>query len=164
MLLIKSVQPYCAPSFGICPKAIACGNQRLKPQRSSSMKFGFKQKLYRRQSIHIFFFKTVVKDSIDFVYLWNKNKSTDSLTYSDYCGDTYVNIGTQTNQGFEVGASSKLSAKLNLSANVSLENGRLGHDPSNVYTSHSHGNLVQLFSKGTFLNKQVQKYNLVRRP
>jgi vitamin B12 transporter len=47
---------------------------------------------------------------------------------------------------------------------VSLVNGRLDYDPTDIDASHTQGNLVQLFNNGAFLNKQVQSYNLVRRP
>ncbi len=143
---------------------ITRGNSTLKPETSASMELGFKQRLGEHVSFHFSYFKTVVENSIDYVYLWTKNKPVDSLTYSDYKGDTYVNIGRQTNQGFEFGVNSKLSEKLLVTGNVSLVNGRLDYDPSNISSLHTLGNQVQLFTNGAFINKQVQSFNLVRRP
>jgi vitamin B12 transporter len=143
---------------------ITRGNKYLRPETSTSVEFGFKQRINNRFSFHFSYFKTVVENSIDYVYLWNSKKPTDSLTYSDYRGDTYVNIGKQTTQGFELGIHSKMTDKLILNANISLVNGRLDYDPSNVNNEHSQNNRIQLFANGAFLDKQVQTYSLVRRP
>jgi vitamin B12 transporter len=144
--------------------SITRGNPNLLPETSNSVEVGFKQKVNDRLSFHVAYFKTVVKNSIDYVYLWTKNKPVDSLSASDYKGDTYVNIGTQTNQGFEIGVNSKLSEKLNLGANISLISGRLDYDPASISNTHIQGNQVQLFANGAFINKQVQSFDLVRRP
>ena len=143
---------------------ITRGNNTLKAETSASFEAGFKQKLNSNVSYHFSYFHTVVDNSIDYVYMWAKNKPVDSLNYTDYKGDTYVNIGKQTNQGVEIGLSSKLSEKLFLSGNVSLINGKLDYNPANIDTTHTHGNQIQLFTSGAFLNKQVHTYGLVRRP
>ena len=143
---------------------ITRGNKTLKPETSTSMEIGFKQRLGEHLSFHFSFFKTVVQNSIDYVYLWDKNKPQDSLSYLDYKGDTYVNIGTQTNQGFEIGLSSKVSEKFFVSANVSLVNGKLDYDPAAVNPAHTQGNWIQLFDNGAFLNSKITTYGLVRRP
>jgi len=144
---------------------ITRGNPLLKPETSNSMEFGFKQKVNERVSFHFSYFKTVVENSIDYVYLWTKNKPADSLTFSDYKGDTYVNIGKQTNQGFEFGVNTSITDRLFVSGNVSLINGRLDYDPSLISTAHTQGNQVQLFANGAFLNgSKVESYGLVRRP
>jgi vitamin B12 transporter len=143
---------------------ITRGNPFLKPEESNSMEFGFKQKVNAHVSFHVAYFKTVVKNSIDYVYLWDKNKSVDSLTYLDYKGDTYVNIGTYTSQGIEIGLNSKLSEKVSLGANLSLVSGRLDYDPSNISNVHTQGNQVQLFTSGAFINTKVQNYSIARRP
>jgi vitamin B12 transporter len=143
---------------------ISRGNNTLRPETSASMEFGFKQKLSEHVSFHFSYFKTVVENSIDYVYLWNKNKPVDSLSYSDYRGDSYVNIGKQTNQGFEFGVNTKVSDKLLINGNVSLVNGRLDYDPANINNQHTLGNQVQLFANGAFINQKVQSFSLVRRP
>jgi vitamin B12 transporter len=143
---------------------ITRGNPTLKAETSTSMEFGFKQRVNEHLSLHFSFFKTVVDNTIDYVYLWKKNKPVDSLTYLDYQGDTYLNIGKQTNQGVELGVSSKVNEKFFVSANVSLVNGRLDYDPASINPLHIQGSQVQLFENGAFLNSKVTTYGLVRRP
>lgn len=143
---------------------ITRGNKTLKPETSTSLEFGFKERINDRIFFSVSYFKTVVQNSIDYVYMWAKNKNTDSLGYADYRGDTYLNIGKQTNQGMEFSLSSKINEKLFFSGNLSLISGRLEYDPSKIDTSHTHGNTVQLFANGAFLNKSVEAIGLVRRP
>jgi vitamin B12 transporter len=143
---------------------ITRGNPYLKPEESNSMEFGFKQKVNAHVSFHVAYFKTVVKNSIDYVFLWDKNKPTDSLTYLDYKGDSYVNIGTYTSQGIEMGFNSKLSEKVALGVNLSLVTGKLDYDPSNISNVHTQGNQVQVYTSGAFINAKVQNYNIARRP
>jgi len=143
---------------------ITRGNKTLKPETSQSFEYGFKQKVNDHIFFSISYFKTIVKNSIDYVYLWDKSKNVDSLGYSDYRGDTYVNIGTQTNQGIEVAVNSKISDKLSVFTNLSLINGKLDYKPANIDNAHTQGNLVQLFNNGAFLNKSVESIGLVRRP
>ncbi|HXC06655.1 MAG TPA: TonB-dependent receptor [Bacteroidia bacterium] len=143
---------------------ITRGNPTLKAETSSSMEFGFKQRVNEHISFHVSFFKTVVDNSIDYVYLWKKNKPVDSLTYLDYQGDTYVNIGRQTNQGFELGLSTRVTETFFVNANVSLINGRLDYDPASINPAHTQGNQVQLFENGAFMSNKVTTYGLVRRP
>jgi vitamin B12 transporter len=146
------------------PGGITRGNPNLKPETSKSMEFGFKQRVNEDVSFHFSYFKTVVDNSIDYVYLWSKNKPADSLTFNDYLGDTYVNIGRQTNQGFEFGINTRLTSRIFISGNVSLINGKLEYDPAIISTQHTQGNQVQLFANGAFLNSKVESYGLVRRP
>lgn len=143
---------------------ITRGNNTLKPETSTSMEFGFKQKTDDNIFFSVSYFKTIVENSIDYVYLWNKNTKVDSLSYLDYMGDTYLNIGKQTNRGVEISISSKVSEKLFLSCNASLINGKLEYNPSGIDTSHTHGNYVQLFANGAFINKHVESTGLIRRP
>ncbi|MFI5149693.1 MAG: TonB-dependent receptor plug domain-containing protein [Bacteroidia bacterium] len=143
---------------------ITRGNATLQAETSNSMEFGFKQNVNEHVRIHVSFFKTVVDNTIDYVYLWKKNKPADSLTYLDYRGDTYLNIGRQTNQGVEVGVSSKVNETFFVSANISLVNGKLDYDPASINPAHIQGSQVQLFENGAFLNNKVTTYGLVRRP
>jgi vitamin B12 transporter len=144
--------------------AITRGNNTLKPETSTSLEFGFKQKVNDNISYSICYFKTVVRNSIDYVYLWDKNRPVDSLSFADYRGDTYLNIGTQTNQGIEIAVSSKVSEKFYVSVNTSLISGKLDYNPSNIDNAHTQGNHVQIFANGAFLNKEVSSTGLVRRP
>jgi vitamin B12 transporter len=146
------------------PGTISIGNRTLKAETSTSMEFGFKQKVSEYVSFHFSFFKTVVENSIDFVNLWTPNKPIASLSGGDFRGDTYLNIGTQTNQGFEFGLNTKLTSKLFVSANVSLINGKLDYNPANVNNTHTQGSQVQLYDNGAFMNSAVETFGLVRRP
>jgi len=143
---------------------ITRGNKTLKPETASSWEFGFKQKVNDNITYSISYFKTIVENSIDYVYLWDKNKQIDSLSFGEYRGDTYVNIGKQTNQGVEISINSKVSSKLWINGNLSLVSGRLEYDPASIDTSHTQGNHVQLFASGAFVNKDVETIGLVRRP
>ncbi|TWF35304.1 vitamin B12 transporter [Chitinophaga polysaccharea] len=143
---------------------ITRGNKTLKPEVSQSWEFGFKQQVDDHISYSISYFKTVVTNSIDYVYLWDKTKKTDALGYMDYHGDTYLNIGKQTNQGIEISIRSKMSSKLTVFANLSLISGKLEYNPSSIDTAHTQGSQVQLFSNGAFINKEVENIGLVRRP
>jgi len=146
------------------PFNITRGNPTLKPETSNSMEFGFKQKVNDQISFHFSYFKTVVDNSIDYVYLWNPLVASNQLTFSDYMGDTYVNIGKQTNQGFEFGVQTKLAEKFLISGNVSLINGKVDYDPASIHTTHTQGGQVQLFANGAFLNANTESFGLVRRP
>jgi len=143
---------------------ITRGNKTLKPETSSSWEFGFKQKVNDNITYSISYFKTAVENSIDYVYLWDKTKQIDSLGFGDYRGDTYINIGKQTNQGVEIAINSKVSKTFWINGNLSLVSGRLEYDPASIDTSHTNGNHVQLFTNGAFLNKDVETIGLVRRP
>jgi vitamin B12 transporter len=143
---------------------ITRGNKTLKPETSASLEFGFKQKFNDNITYSICYFNTVVKNNIDYVYLWNKTKSIDSLGYGDYMGDTYLNIGKQTTQGVEIAINSKVSEKLWFFGNLSLVNGKLEYSPEALNNSHAQKNYVQLYSNGAFLNKDVTNNGLVRRP
>jgi vitamin B12 transporter len=143
---------------------ITRGNRTLRPETSASFEFGFKQKVNDKLFWSLSYFKTVVENSIDYVYLWNKAKRIDSLGYSDYRGDTYVNIGKQTNQGVELVINSKITDKLTIAGNVSLISGKLDYNPSGLDTIHTKSNTIQLFSNGAFIDKKIQTVGLVRRP
>lgn len=143
---------------------ITRGNKSLEPETSTSYEIGFKQKVSNQFSFGVSYFYTIVENSIDYVYLWDKNRPADSLSYLDYRGDTYINIGKQTNQGMEISVAARLSEKLSVLGNISLVSGRYEYDPASIDTSHTHGNYVQLYSNGAFINKDIEATGLVRRP
>lgn len=146
------------------PSGITRGNPTLKPETSTSWEFGFKHRVNDNIWYSIAYFKTIIENSIDYVYIWNNSKSTDSLKFSDYKGDTYMNIGKQTTQGIEISIFSKINDKLSISANTSLVSGKLDYSPSNIDNSHVKGNQIQLFANGAFITKDVSTIGLVRRP
>jgi vitamin B12 transporter len=143
---------------------ISRGNQTLRPETSSSWEIGVKQKINNYIGYSISYFKTIVENSIDYVYLWDKSKNIDSLVYGDYRGDTYVNIGRQSNQGLEIAISLRMLNNLWINGNLSLISGKLEYSPTSIDTTHTRGNYIQLFNSGAFLSKAVEKTGLVRRP
>ena len=143
---------------------VSLGNKILKPEESQSFEIGLKHELNNQFYYSIVYFNTAVKNVVDYVYLWNKSKSIDSLSFGDYRGDTYVNLGTQYAHGFEFSFTTKISEKLFISGNLTLVQGKIKYNPSGIDTTHTKGNYIQLFSNGVFLTKETQSIGLVRRP
>lgn len=142
---------------------ISRGNKNLVPESSRSIELGFKQKI-RQTLIQVSFFTTRVRNSIDYVYLWNAGQSIASLGFADYRGDTYLNIGEVNTYGAEIALKSNFSKKFLVFGHLSLVNGRLRYDPSSADNIHSQGNHIQLYDGGAFLEKTVKSTGLVRRP
>ncbi len=143
---------------------ITRGNLTLKPEESQSWEVGIKQDLNEQINWSICYFNTLVETAVDYVYLWNKNTPIDSLTFMDYYGDTYINLGKQRNRGIEFSISTKITEKFSISGNFSLISGKLSYKPSDIDTSHTHGHHIQLYSNGVFVNKETETLGLVRRP
>jgi len=143
---------------------ITLGNSSLTPETSSSYEFGIKHKV-ANVSFTLSYFNTVVSNYIDYVYLWNKNKPIDSLSYTDFKGDTYLNVGKETTKGIEMNVAVQLDPKFVVSGNVSILSSSLEYSDSAISTKHTQGNYVQLFYGGDFLsNGNVQSTGLLRRP
>jgi vitamin B12 transporter len=143
---------------------ITRGNKNLRPEESSSWEIGIKQKVNNNLWWSISYFNTTVSNLIEYVYLWNKNQEINALSYSDYFGDTYLNLGKQKNKGIEFRIHSKLSDKVSLMANVSLVNGRFEYNPDNIDKDQTHDNHIQLYSSGAFISRQTKRIGLTRRP
>ena len=140
------------------------GNEKLRPETSTSIEFGIKQSI-KKFSFTLSVFRTEINDLIEYIYLWDKAIETENLgsdwLRDDYRGDTYINIGEQINKGFEISIRSKLNDKITVAGNISLINGSLIYKPENIkFNTDYH---VQLFSTGDFLNKQIEKAGLTRR-
>jgi len=142
------------------------GNSKLTAETSNSFEIGLKHRVSNNVYFTLAWFKTVVNNYIDYVYLWKKDVPVDSLGYGDNLGDRYLNVGQQTTQGFELNAFVKLSSKLDVSGNISLLSSDLKYSQSTVDTSQTHGNQVQIFDGGAFLNgTNLSNTNgLLRRP
>ena len=143
---------------------ITRGNTNLNPETSSSYEFGIKQNL-KKFGFNISVFRTEIDNLIEYVYLWDRSIGIDTLgndwLRDDYRGDTYINIGSQINKGFEISVRSKLNDKVTISGNISLVNGALIYNPDqNIISNDYH---VQLFSTGDFLNKEIELQGLSRR-
>lgn len=143
---------------------ITRGNEDLSPETSQSWELGFKQQVSDKMSIGGSVFHTEVKNLIEYVYLWEKNTQVDSLTYLDYRGDRYLNVGTMITRGAEAHIHSQLNEKVSVDAQLTLTGGKLVYSPDDVDTSQTHGHHVQLYSNGAFAFKEVESVGLVRRP
>jgi vitamin B12 transporter len=147
---------------------ISRGNKSLKPERSNSFELGLKQSVNDNVDIALSYFQTQTKDVIEYVYLWDKNIGIDTLgndwLRNDYRGDTYLNLGDQTAHGIEFNIRSKVDEKLTVIGNMSLVDGQLTYKPMSVDSAAVHGNHVQVFSDGAFMNKESESIGLVRRP
>ena len=143
------------------------GNSDLQPEKSASYEIGFKQSA-GTMSFSVSYFHTIVENSIEYVYLWDKNIGIDTLgndwLRNDFRGDTYLNVGRQTTNGIEISLSSQISDRLWLSDNFSLVSGKLSYSPSEIKTGHTGEHHVQIYSNGAFLSTDVQSSELVRRP
>lgn len=144
---------------------VSRGNVDLEPETSRSIEFGIKQNINNKTRIGISVFQTEVDNLIEYVYLWDKSIGIDTLgndfARNDARGDTYLNIGTQTNVGVEFTIQSRLTDKFLLDGNLSLVSGKLEYAPSNTeYTDNYH---VQLFATGDFLTEEIERFGLVRR-
>jgi vitamin B12 transporter len=148
--------------------SITRGNRGLKPEISSSLEFGWKYKFDNWANLSISYYHTVVENTIEYVYLWDKNIGIDTLgndwARDDFRGDTYLNVGTQTTNGWDIALDLQITNDLLLSGSTSIISGRLSYRPEDVETEHIKGNHVQLYSNGAFLTQKVETTNLVRRP
>lgn len=143
---------------------ITRGNKTLKSEEAQSFEIGAKQNLDNIFSYSISFFHTRIKNVIDYVYLWDKSKSLDSLSLNDYKGDTYINLGTQYTYGFECSFTSQIWEKFILSGNLSIIQGKTIYNSSGIDTTHTKGNQIQSFANGSFATKTTETLGLVRRP
>jgi vitamin B12 transporter len=143
---------------------ITRGNNTLKPEESSSWEIGIKQKVNNNLWWSISYFNTTIKNLIDYVYLWDKDQDISSLSYLDYFGDTYINLGKQINKGIEFRIHSKLSDNLSFTGNISLVNGKIRYNPDNIDNVHTRGNHIQLYSNGAFISRETERIGLIRRP
>lgn len=145
---------------------ITRGNKNLKPETSRSFEIGIRQHLNENLScsFRAAYFNTVVDNIIDYVYMWEKNKSLSSLSFLDYRGDTYLNLGRQFMSGIEIEVQSQITDKISFVGNVSFIGGKLEYDPRAIDTTHTKGNQIQVFASGAFLQSQTESLGLVRRP
>jgi len=145
--------------------SILRGNVNLRPETSTTKEFGVYQKINDKTGIRMGFYKTVVKDVVEYVYLWNKNTGVNSLSFADYMGDTYLNLGTLTTEGIELDAHGALGKKFLMSGNFSWLRGKQDFYPSDIDTVKTEGNHVQLYTNGQFMTPyKLRTTGLTRRP
>ncbi len=146
---------------------ITRGNKKLKPEKSSTLEAGIKQR-FDRLDWSAALYRSVVSNFIDYVYLWDSqipiaSLGTDFLR-DDYRGDTYLNVGRQTVHGFETDLNWRPHADLLFSFNAAFAFGRLAYDESKIDEAKTQGHHVQLYSNGVFLTGNAKSKRLVRRP
>ncbi len=140
------------------------GNKTLKPEKSVSVELGFKKEFSSGSYLTASLFHTEVKNSIEYVYLWNKNTAIDQLSFLDYRGDTYINITQQNVTGVELAGAIVANAKLSLSGNFTWLEGKIKFSPQDIDPTKTGGNHVQVYSNGAFINQESSTNNLARRP
>lgn len=140
------------------------GNKNLRAEESVSFEIGVKKEFVSGSYFTASAFQTQVKNSIEYVYLWNKNTNIPDLDYTDYRGDTYLNITRQQTKGLELSGHVNLTDQLYVNANLSWMTGELTFTPESIDVAQTGGNHVQLFNYGTFVTKETTSNKLVRRP
>ena len=146
---------------------ITRGNPDLKPERSFSYEAGIKQVIGKNIVLTLSTFKNVVKNSVQYVYLWDKNIVIDSLgtdwMRDDLRGDTYLNLGTMTTRGIECSIWANLAERITIRGNLNFQDGRLEYQTDEINQKQTGGNHVQLFESGKFLNTRVKLNRMTRR-
>ena len=147
---------------------ISRGNVNLRPETSVTREFGLYQKIDDKTGIRIGYYNTVVRNVIEYVYLWDKNVGIDTLgnnfNRNDFRGDTYLNLGTLTTEGIELDAHGAIGKKFLVSGNVSYLVGKEDFASAWIDTVKTQGNHVQLYNNGSFLTSKVEANGLTRRP
>lgn len=143
---------------------ITRGNNSLEAERSFTAEFGVKSIIENIISFNLSVYHNEVENFIDYAYLWEKNKPVSQLNFMDYRGDVYLNTGKLLTTGFEIGSQVLFSSKFEVSANASINIGKLKYDPAAIDTVKTQGYQVQLYANGAFLNTSTEVKGLVRRP
>lgn len=139
------------------------GNLDLTAERSISTEIGgrfTKGKLQYSLSA----FQSHVKDAIEYVYLWSNARPIPSLGFSDFRGDTYLNVAQKKIQGIEFGVNGQLLPKLRVNANLSYLNGEFAFNPEDIPAEIRASHHIQLYNNGAFLDSELTDSNLIRRP
>ncbi len=142
----------------------ARGNANLKPEESISIEAGIKKQFTTGTYFTLSAYTTRVRNSIEYVYLWNSDKSVDALDFSDLHGDRYINVAEQHVNGIELEGLVKLSRAFSFRGNISLLKAEVRASPEDVNLTETGGYLVQLYNLGTFLNADLPGSDVVRRP
>ncbi|MEO6190045.1 MAG: TonB-dependent receptor [Saprospiraceae bacterium] len=143
---------------------ITRGNPFLKAESSNSFEIGIKHKLGIFLSYSFSYFINHTNNNIDYIYLWNSEVEIPKLSYLDYRGDTYINLGKRITHGIEAEVSSRLNKYISLNLNISLTKGKTNYNNSGIDTNHIHSNSIQLYNNGAFVNVEQSSQNLIRRP
>jgi vitamin B12 transporter len=140
------------------------GNRNLEAEESISIEAGVKHDFTTGSYITLSAFRTVVKNSIEYIYLWDGGTPLTELDYTHYAGDTYVNSASQFVNGMEVSGKVSFSPKLSLVGNISVLDAKIRISESDIDSEQTGDNHIQLYNYGVFLTGRVEKDDLVRRP
>lgn len=143
---------------------ITLGNTGLNAEISRSFEAGLKHRISNTSLMTVSWFSNRTENMIDYVNLWNKNSSIDSLGWMDGVGATYVNVGTLYSNGVEISLRSELSEKVYIIANASLVQGKIVLLSNGIDTAQTKGHHVQLYSSGAFITGETEQLGLSRRP
>lgn len=146
------------------PSSMLYGNKNLKPQSSKSNEFGFKTIIEKSVYFTVAFFKIETKNPIQFVNQWNKNTPVDSLSYADFIGNTYLNLGTQNNSGVDFSLTVKASSQISMAFRYSYVVSKLQATLHNIDSNATQGNHIQLYEGGAFLTSESEEVKVLRRP
>jgi vitamin B12 transporter len=150
------------PSSGAEP-SITRGNMNLTSEKSLSMEIGIKKEFNSGSHFTVSAFSSTIDNDIEYVYLWNKSTDVDELGFSDYIGDTYLNISRQVTKGVEL--SGRFNAgKFYLQGNVTYMDGKITVRPEDISEAETGGHHVQLYNYGSFATSEVSVDRLARRP
>jgi vitamin B12 transporter len=146
---------------------LSLGNKDLKPEKSVSFELGIRQKIEEDYTFSVAVFNTKIEDVHEYVYLWDSNIAIDSLgndwLRDDYRGDTYINAGTMTIQGLEIGFDTKLFYNLIFSGNISWIKGNQKFSLADINNNQTNGYHVQSFNNGSFIGGSITANGLARR-
>ncbi|MEP7196490.1 MAG: TonB-dependent receptor [Saprospiraceae bacterium] len=143
---------------------ITRGNPSLKPEESNSIELGIKYEWNNKFNSTLSFYRNQTKNNIDYVYLWSKDKEIANLDYTDYRGDSYINLGSRITQGIELDLNARINKKLSCKFNINIIKGEINYSNADIDSSHIKSNLAQLYSNGAFINKNQHQSGLTRRP
>lgn len=139
------------------------GNEGLKPETSLSLELGSDWSPFIGLDLSASVFFIQLNNAIEYVYLWDQNVAVNALTFNEFLGDTYLNIGDQVNTGYEIGISYK-TGKFGFATDYSYVDGAVDFSPDKIDTDKTQNSYVQLFSNGAFLINENEESGLIRRP
>ncbi len=139
------------------------GNKSLKAETAISFEAGIKKEFQNGSYFTLSGFRSVTKDAIEYVYLWNNATPVAELAFDDYLGDTYVNAARQVVNGFEF-AGQLNAGKFFLRGNVTALEGKVSFSPDDIDAEHTGAHHVQPYNYGAFINDAVTTRKLIRKP
>lgn len=142
----------------------ARGNSALSPERSASIEVGLRYTGRGGTRGAVSFFHNTTRQSIEYVYLWDRATPVEQLTFLDYQGDTYLNIARQRHMGMEASGTLYLRKNFWLDGHVTWMTNRLEAQPRDLPADLGTSSHVQLFANGRFLDAEVTDNALPRRP